>query len=338
MELFFSLNFKEILFFWIWIAVAIVLWVLLFIRKKRVNFNEDILLKEVYGTSSLWYYLHTVSILMMSFLIFLYLAQPYGEQKTQTIKKEGIDIEIVMDLSYSMIADDIAPSRLEVSKTMFWEFIDSIFTDRVGLILFSGKPFQSVPLSYDYNFLKDFVADISIDIIDQTNPLLQGTAIWDALILASDALVHDNYSDEEREKVIILLTDGEANRWAEPLIALRLLVEQGIRVYTIWVWKDETTTIEAQIAPGLYQTVEIWGVDEEILIKIASETWGEYFRADSASTLKNILERISELEMSEIEYEVQVVENSYTRIILLLLFLFSALSVYTTCVKRIRHV
>jgi len=333
-----DIFFKEIIFLFLGGVVCVVLCIIFFFRKKRINFTEGDVLSQVYSHSSLWYYIHISTMVLVTFCIFLYLSHPYGQQKIETIKKDGIDIEIVMDLSYSMIADDITPTRLEVAKSMFIEFIDEITSDRVGLILFSGKPFQSVPLSYDYEFLQDFVSDIEIDIIEQTNPLLQGTAIGDALILASDTLLSDAYSDEQREKIIILLTDGEANRWAEPLIALSLLKEQNIKVYTIGVGKNESTIIRVEVAPGLYQNVEIGWVDEEILQKIAAETGGEYYRADSASTLRDIGERIAALETSEIEYEIQSIENSYRFLITLILFFLSGVIVFTTCVKHIRHV
>jgi len=129
-----------------------------------------------------------------------------------------------------MIAQDILPSRIDVAKKVFSDFIWALESDRVGLILFAGNPFQSVPLTYDYDFLKNFIDDMSVESVDQNNPILQGTAIGDALVLGSGVLSKEN---PEREKIIILITDGEANRGIEPELALKLLKEKNTKTYTI---------------------------------------------------------------------------------------------------------
>lgn len=263
----------------------------------------------------------------------MYLSGPYLQNTYETVKREGIDIEIVLDVSYSMIATDILPSRIEVAKSWFVEFISWLESDRVGLILFSWKPFQSVPLSYDYDFLADFVSETSVEIIDQSNPRLQGTAIWDALLLASDVLSDDT----QREKVIILITDGEANKWIDPSLALKLLKEKGIKTYTIWVWKDDVTTIRAEVAPGFFQNIEIWGLDEEILTRIASETWWEYYRADSRTAFTQILERISELEKKELEIEQRVLNYSLNHVVALFLVFCLFFLSFCIFIKNTRH-
>ena len=238
----------------------------------------------------------------------------------QIVNKEGIDIQIVLDMSYSMIAEDIKPRRIDAAKTMLAKFVWEIHSDRVGIILFSWKPFQSVPLTYDYNFLKNFISDISVDIVNQsTNTELAGTALWDGLILASDILSRDN---PEREKVIILITDGEANKWVEPELALRLLKQEGIKTYTIWVWKWEETTITIPVWNYVQKVLISW-VDEEILKKISNETGAAYFRADSSGTFQKILETIAQLEKTELEYEIYTSKKSHN--ILLLLIILSLL-------------
>lgn len=242
----------------------------------------------------------------------------YGNLEKQTIKKEGIDIQIVLDLSYSMIAEDIKPRRIDAAKEMLGKFIWEINSDRIGIILFSGKPFQSVPLTYDYDFLQDFIEEISVDTVAQsTNIELAGTALWDGLVLASDVLSRDY---PEREKVIILITDGEANKWVEPELALRLLKQEGIKTYTIWVGKWEDTTITIPIG-NFVQRVLVSGVDEEILQKISNETWAAYYRADSSDSFQKILETIAQLEKTDLEYEVYTTKKTKNIQILLILFI-----------------
>ena len=335
MNFFSSITLSNPIFLVLGCFVLAIMGGVLYKTHKRSNFSETDLLRKIFHRSSWWYRVYIGSIFCMTLTVFIYIAWPIRQESYETIKKNGIDIEIVMDLSYSMIAEDIKPSRIEVAKSVFQDFILGLETDRVGLILFSGKPFQSVPLSYDYTFLHDFVGDISIDTIDQRNPQLQWTAIGDALVLASDVLTSDE--SIEREKVIILITDGEANKWVEPLLALKLIQEKGIKTYTIGVGKDDITTISAEIAPWVFQNIEIWGIDEEILQKIASETGAEYYRADSAAALESILERIAELEKKEIEIEVRSSSNSWRPIISLLFCIISLVLMYCIFIKSIRH-
>ncbi|MDA9128995.1 VWA domain-containing protein [Candidatus Gracilibacteria bacterium] len=260
------------------------------------------LIQEIYGKTNIWYGVYMIFLCAITTCFFVLLASPQQSESSEKIKKNGVDIEIVFDLSYSMIATDIEPSRIEVAKSVFIDFVSQLETDRVGLILFAGKPFQSVPLSYDYEFLKNFIRDMSVETIDQSRQRFQGTAIGDGLILASDVLSSD---DSDREKVIILITDGEANRGVEPAIALKYLVDTGMKTYTIGVGKDGDNTIEIPTPFGPQKTL-ISGVDEEILKKIALETGGQYFRADSPEAFSSIVKTIAELEKKPLETEVFV--------------------------------
>ena len=232
-----------------------------------------------------------------------------------------------------MIAEDIKPRRIDVAKEMLSRFIWEIYSDRVGIILFSWKPFQSVPLTFDYDFLQDFISRVSVDIVSQSsNAELAGTALWDGLILASDILEREN---PEREKVIILITDGEANKWVEPELALRLLKENGIKTYTIWVWKWEETTINVPVW-NFIQQILVWWVDEEILKKISYETWGRYFKADSSEAFQNILDTIAELEKTELEYEIYKSEKSQNLLFLCLIFILLCILNYLYFYKNIK--
>jgi len=331
------------IFFWtplfllVWLLIICFGMYFFYTYKKRENFTEDELLKKIFSTSNFWYRLYVWICVSISVCVFLYLSWPYTKDSYTTVKKNGIDIEIVLDLSYSMIATDITPSRIEVAKKVFGDFIWELQTDRVWLVLFSWKPFTSVPLTYDYDFLNDYVRNISIETIDQRNPRLQWTAIGDALVLASDTLVSDEEA-WEREKVIILITDGEANRGVEPLLALKLLKKENIKTYAIGVWKDDITIIQAEVAPWIYQNIEIGWIDEEILQKISDETWWEYFRADSESSLRGILDRIQELEKKEIEIEVRNTSESLRVYLSGILFLLLIGLLYCIFIKRIRHV
>lgn len=320
-------------YLFIWVLTITIVIIFFCVKKTRDNFVDIELIKEVYGWQSIWYRGLFLCIIFITLIFFIFLAGPYNAYTKEKIKKNGIDIQIVFDLSYSMIATDIRPSRIEVAKKVFLDFIWELKTDRVGLVLFSGKPFHSVPLSYDYEFLSEFMANMSVDTIDQIWGNLQWTAIGDALVLASDTLMKQQ---NEREKVIILITDGEANSGVEPELALKLLKDQKIRTYTIWVGKWDETTIEVLNPLGILQRVNISGVDEEILKKIALETWGVYFKADSRGSFSRILETIWELEKKPLETEVFLSRQQRFREFYMLFLLLSSFAGYILFFKNIK--
>lgn len=285
-------------------------------------------IQKVYGQHAFFYKLYFLIVTCISLIFFMLLAHPVSYLSEEKIIKNGIDIEIIMDLSYSMIAEDLQPNRLEVAKKVTSNFIDSRKTDRIWLILFSGKPFTSVPLTFDYNFLREYIWKISMETIDRRYGQLWGTAIWDALVLAYDALKTDeSYWEDTKdyragEKVIILITDGEANTGIDPINALKILKQDNIRIYTIWVWWTEDTFIEVVDDFWFANKLAVWAVDEDTLKKIASETWGQYYRATSQSALQEIFDSISELETREIEQTVvQKQIDRYEPFLYILLFL-----------------
>lgn len=262
-------------------------------------------------------------ILTFSFLM----ADPNLKEQKQNIVKNGIDIAIVLDLSYSMVAEDIPPNRLEVAKQVISDFTSKLTTDRVGLVLFSGKPFTSVPLTFDYQFITDYVKKISIESINQDYNHLQGTAIWDGLLYGA------NLFDEksERQKVIVLLTDGEANRGIDPIEAIKYIKEKNIKVHTVWIGGQEETYVNFNNIYGT-QKLAIWWVDEENLQAIAKLTGGEYYRADSKETFQTIFEKLDLLEKKEIqvnEYQFFVpYYKPFVYVIFILFFVFVLLNPY----------
>lgn len=134
---------------------------------------------------------------------------------TTTERQVPQDIMIVFDISLSMLAEDISPSRLAVAKSVVRDFIAERRGDRIGLIIFAGKPFVSVPFSTDYSGISSIVSGLSPDLIRQELPGLSGTNIGDALLLANMA-----YSGSRSPaRSIILLTDGRANIGIDPIIS-----------------------------------------------------------------------------------------------------------------------
>ncbi|PIE85440.1 hypothetical protein CSA08_01900 [Candidatus Gracilibacteria bacterium] len=258
--------------------------------KKDVSFLFLKDLKSIYPGDSYFYKIKYLLIFVIFILFLIIMSNPVKEYKKEVIKKYGIDIEIILDISPSMMYNDLIPNRLEVAKDVIINFLDKIEADRVGVIVFAGKPFTSIPLTYDYNFLKEVINKIDINIINQNKKGLFGTAIGDALVLGNSSLK----SEKDREKVIILLTDGKANQGLDPLIASKLLKENNIKVYSVGIGRNENY--------GGFDKSLL--VDEETLKKISKETSGKYFRADTNKTFRDIFDEISLLEKTEIETEV----------------------------------
>jgi len=299
----------------------------------QTNFSSLDLLKQVYRRNTTWKYILEFCVLGITLLFFIILSGPYLKQSQIQIQREGIDIEIVLDVSYSMIAEDILPSRIESAKDVIKKFLQELHSDRVWVVLFAGKPFHSVPLSYDYEFLRDFIDQISVESIDQNVPELQWTAIWDALILAWDALLKD--TREKREKIIILMTDGEANRGIDPKIAIKDIASKGIKTYVIGIWKDEQTYIDVYTGPWFVRKVPVWWLDEPTLKNIADTSGGTYYRADDSESFEKILSEIGELEKTPLE-ETRVEYNKTVHVIPLgILWLLLAVFGYIISIKRI---
>lgn len=279
-------------------------------------------LEAIFWKSKRFFYVNLWLIFSLIVCFSLIIANPTLKQSKSKVIKNGIDIALVFDLSYSMVAEDIEPNRLEVAKQVLSDFTSGLTTDRVWLITFSGKPFTSVPLTFDYKFITDYIKNISIKSINQDYSHLQGTAIWDALLYGAN--LFDDKSD--REKVIVLFTDGEANKWIKPLDVVRFIKEKNITIHTVWIGGDKDTYVTVKNMYGS-QKVGIGGIDEKNLKTIASLTNGMYYRANTKETFKQIFEKLNLLEKKQIEiddYEIlQPYYKPFIYAIFLLLVLFS---------------
>lgn len=313
-------------YYFLLLIIPIIFLISFFIFKKKW-FKSAIIsdLFKVFHKNTYLKYVNIFLIISILSVFTLILANPNLTNISKIEKKNWIDIEILFDLSYSMKAEDLKPSRLEIAKDTLVNFISKIISDRVWLIIFAGKPFTSIPLTFDYNFLKDYIKNIDINTINQNYTYLQGTAMWDALLMWIKSL--DN-SDNSRQKVIILLTDWEANKWIAPLQAVKLARDKNIKVYTIWIWWEKDSFVN--LVDNLWRKtkVEIWWVDEKTLQSIASITNASYFRATDSGSLKKIFEELWKLNKTDIEIKKQVTYSpnyeifEYILIVLIMLFMW----------------
>lgn len=283
---------------------------------KKFKFTSDL---EAVFWNSKKYFVVNLSLIFLLILVFsLLIANPNLKQSKTKEIKNWIDIALVLDLSYSMVAEDIMPNRLEVAKKVLSDFTSKLKTDRVWLILFSGKPFTSVPLTFDYDFITEYVKNITIKTINQDYQHLQWTAIWDALLYGAN--LFDDKTN--REKVIVLLTDGEANRGIDPMEAIRYIKSKNIKVHTVWIWWNKDTFVTVK---NIYwtQKIGIWWIDEKNLKTIATLTSWLYYRADSEKTFEKIFEKLNLLQKKEIEVnKIEIITNYYKPFIYIIFFVF----------------
>ena len=225
-------------------------------------------------------------------LLIIALARPQSSINWEESTTEGIDIVLAIDISGSMLAQDLKPDRLEASKNVAIDFISKRKNDRVGLVIFAGESFTQCPLTTDHNVLINLFKDVKSGMVDD------GTAIGMGLATAVNRLK----DSKAISKVVILLTDGVNNSgMVPPLTAAEIAQKFGIRVYTIGVGSKGFAPYPFQTPFGIqYQDVEV-KIDEETLQDIATLTDGKYFRATNNNALKEIYKDINTLEKSKIE-------------------------------------
>ena len=250
-------------------------------------------------------------------LIVMALARPQTmDVSTRTKTNKGIDIVMAIDISSSMLAQDLKPNRLTALKRVAASFIDDRVSDRIGLVIYAGESYTKTPITSDRAIVKNALSKIEFEgLIDD------GTAIGMGLATAVNRLK----DSRAKSKVIILLTDGVNNSgFIDPKIASELAVEYEIKTYTIGLGSNGTARAPVGILPnGKFQygltKVEI---DEELLKNIAINTGGLYFRATNNKKLEEIYNEINKLEKTEIEeFKYYNYEEKFRPLILLALTL-----------------
>lgn len=232
--------------------------------------------------------LRTLAIL----LLIVALARPQSFNSGQNIYTEGIDIAMVLDISGSMLAEDLKPNRLDAAKNVIDDFVKDRTSDMIGLVIFSRQAFTQCPLTVDYGVLRNLLSQVKTGMIDD------GTAIGNAIADGVNRLK----DSKAKSKIIILLTDGVNNAGEiDPLTAAQIAKSFGIRVYTVGVGTRGEAPYPVQTPFGTrYQMVPA-DIDEVMLTKIAEMTDGAYFRATDNKTLADIYNKIDKLEKTKVE-------------------------------------
>jgi Ca-activated chloride channel family protein len=223
------------------------------------------------------------------------IARPQTTSSKENITTEGIDIVMAMDVSSSMLAQDLKPNRIKAAKKTAMEFITKRPNDRIGLVAFAGESFPQCPITIDHDVLRKLTDEL------KTGVLQDGTAIGSGLATAVNRLK----DTDGKSKVIILLTDGRNNQGVvSPETAADIAKTFNVRVYTIGVGTRGQAPYPMETAFGTRTVMMEVEIDEDILTKIADVTGGKYFRATSTKALKNIYEEIDKLEKNKIDVAV----------------------------------
>jgi len=229
-------------------------------------------------------------------LLILILARPQTHNSWNNKLVEGIDIMMAMDVSGSMLAEDLKPNRIEAAKQVAAEFIAGRPNDNIGLTIFAGEAFTQCPMTTDHASLLNLLQGVRTDIA--TRGLIEdGTAIGMGLANAVSRLK----DSKAKSKVVILLTDGSNNRGdLSPMTAAEIAKSMGIRVYTIGVGTNKVAPYPMVVA-GSVQYVNIpVEIDSKTLGDIAAATDGDFYRATNNKELQNIYKEIDKLEKSKL--------------------------------------
>ncbi len=228
-------------------------------------------------------------------LLIVAFARPQTGVSGEEVQTEGIDIVLAMDISSSMLAQDLKPDRVEAAKQVAAEFVAGRRNDRIGLVVFSGEAFTQCPLTLDYDILLNLLQEMRVGLIED------GTAIGMGLATAVKRL----QDSQAESKVIILLTDGRNNQGEiDPATAAQMAQAFDIRIYAIGAGTrgEAPYPVDDPIFGRRIARVRV-DIDEETLQEVADQTGGQYFRATNRQSLEGIFKQIDEMEKTEIQVE-----------------------------------
>ncbi|QDK38574.1 VWA domain-containing protein [Bdellovibrio sp. NC01] len=291
--------------FWLILPLVLLLVWTMWRKKKKtptLQFGSIEVLKSV--TPSVRTRLMHLPLLMKALaIVFAIIALARPQEMNTKIKKnvEGIDIVICLDISDSMLIEDMKPlNRLEAAKETIKRFIEGRSSDRIGLVIFAGESFTLVPPTLDYQLILQRVAEITTA---QQARIKDGTALGVALANAAGRLK----DSQAKSRVVIFMTDGENNSGTiDPETGLEIAKGYGIKIYSIGIGKDGPTKIPIYTRDIFGQKVKTYQpfdstVNEDLLARMAKDTGGKYYRASKEDSLVGIFKDIDSLEKTKID-------------------------------------
>jgi Ca-activated chloride channel family protein len=313
MQLFRFAN-PEYLYLLLLLPVILFLWIFNHYRRGRAlrRFGDEELVKRLMPDLSSARPVVKFIFLSLSFLsAVIVLSRPQFGSKMEEVKRQGVEVIIALDVSNSMLAEDIQPTRLERAKQAISRLVESLQNDKLGLIVFAGDAYTQIPVTTDYISAKMFLSTISPEIVPK-----QGTAIGSAIDLAMSSFSQGT----DKSRALIIITDGE-NHEDDPVSKAREAAEKGIVIYTIGIGSAEGVPISVS-AGGRKEFMKdpegntvITKLDENVLKSIAVSAGGKYVRASNSNIgLDQIFSDIQKLKKQELEGTIYTEYNDHFQI------------------------
>jgi Ca-activated chloride channel family protein len=324
MQLFRFAN-PDFLYLLLMLPVMIVLWILNEIRKRRAlqKLGETGLVRRLMPELSRSRpVLKFIIQLISGTAAIIILARPQFGSRLEEVKKQGVEVIIALDVSNSMLAEDIQPDRLTRAKQALTRLIDNLDNDKIGLVVFAGDAYTQIPITTDYISAKMFLSSIRPDMVPK-----QGTAIGAAISLG----IRSFSPGEGKSKAMIIITDGE-NHEDDPVAMATDAAAKGIVIHTIGIGSAEGVPIPMTVngrkdyLKDNEGNIVITKLDEDILKKIAVAAGGNYVRASNSNIgLEEVFNEIKKMKTDELESTMYTEYNDQFQIfsVIALLFLFA---------------
>ena len=291
---------------YLWLALVIVFFFVFFLifqiikRKKQKQFADEKLLSKLAPNRSRfkpWVKFGLFALMIL--LLCVALANPKIGTKIETVKREGVDVVFAIDVSKSMLAEDVSPNRLDKAKRLVSEIVNNLKGDRVGIVAYAASAYPQLPLTTDYSAAKMFLQSMNTDMLSS-----QGTAIQQAIQMASS--YYDDNSPTAR--ILILISDGDDHEMGASEIASEAK-SKSIKIYTIGVGtlKGGTIPIVERAGVKTYKRdssgeVVITRLNQDLLMQIAQNGDGKYINGDNTSeAVKGVEDILNNTEKSEFE-------------------------------------
>lgn len=326
------IKFEDISYLY-WLAALPVFFVLFYYmilqRKARMKkLGELSLVKRLMPEQpkqKLWWKFSVYSLIYI--LIIIGLANPQIGSKLEKVERQGVDLMIALDVSNSMLAEDIKPNRLERAKRAISKLVDQLEGDRIGIVVFAGRAYTQLPITSDYSAAKLFINTIDTDVVPT-----QGTSIGQAITLSMEA-----FEKSKHDKAIIVITDGEDHE-DDPVAAAEEAVKNSVSVYTIGIGLPEGAPIptysngqKTGFKKDLSGKTVVTKLDEITLQKVAAAGKGIYVRANNTTAgLKDVFDRINKMEKQKYEAKIFSDYEDRFQIFLALALFFLVMDLFIT--------
>ena len=271
-------------------------------RRQLMEFGDQELVAQLMPDASKGRPIWKFSLLLLAWVLLIVAgSRPQYGQQEKTIKRQGIEVMVALDISNSMLAEDVAPNRLDRAKQILSKMIDNMVDDKVGLVVFAGEAFTQLPITCDYVSAKMFLNTITPNLIST-----QGTAIGAAL---QTAVTSFGATESEAGRAIILITDGE-NHEDDAIAVAKQAQELGIQVFVVGIGKPEGSPIPKPGSNDYFKDrsgqVVVSRLNEEMCQQIAAAGKGIYVRCDNTNTamraLQQELDRMATAELESTVY------------------------------------